>query len=79
MSIYSFGAVEYRETAPSISRLGTGPDMGSGAVLLPAVRPAARPHVGLSHANPALGQSLCLAWKSIAFGDPAASESSPVI
>ena len=43
---------EYRETAPPILRLGTGADMGPGAVLLPAVRPAALPHVRLAHVDP---------------------------
>ena len=45
-------AAEYRETAPPISRLGTGADVGPGAVLLLAVRVAAPTHVGLAHVDP---------------------------
>ena len=43
---------EYRETAPPISRLGTGADTGPGAFLLLAVSPAALPHVRLAHVDP---------------------------
>lgn len=44
-------AAEYRETAPPISRLGTGADVGPGAVLLLAVRVAALSHVGFAHVD----------------------------
>lgn len=43
---------EYRETAPPISRLGTGADDGPGAFFVATGLSAALPHVGLAHVSP---------------------------
>lgn len=43
--------VKHRETAPSKSRLGTGADIGSGALLLIEVRPSALPHACLTYVD----------------------------
>lgn len=45
-------AAEYRETAPPISRLGTGADTGPGAFFIATGLSAALPHVGLAHVDP---------------------------
>lgn len=43
--------VKYRETAPSKSHLGTGADIGSGALLLIEVRPSALPYSCLTYVD----------------------------
>ena len=45
---------EYRDSAVSILRLGTGADMDSGALLLLVAGPDTLAHAGLAHAGPGL-------------------------